>query len=119
MTAATPATSGAALDDEALVEYGRSQATRHLARSHSTGIFAALFALVAIGLVLLPEHRALSFEALLVSVLCYAAAARVQFEFGAGYAIPTEGVLVAMWFLLPPRLLPLVVCCSLILSVAP
>jgi HD-GYP domain-containing protein (c-di-GMP phosphodiesterase class II) len=119
MTAATPATSGAALDDDALVEYGRSQATRHLARSHSTGIFAALFALVAIGLVFLPEHRALSFEALLVSVVCYAAAARVQFEFGAGYAIPTEGVLVAMWFLLPPRLLPLVVCCSLVLSVAP
>jgi HD-GYP domain-containing protein (c-di-GMP phosphodiesterase class II) len=119
MTAATPATSGAPLDDDALVEYRRAQATRPLARPHSTGVFAALFAAVAIGLVFLPEHRALSFEALLVSVVCYALAARVQFEFGAGYAIPTEGVLVAMWFLLPPRLLPLVVCFSLLLSVAP
>jgi HD-GYP domain-containing protein (c-di-GMP phosphodiesterase class II) len=119
VTAATPATSGAPLDDEGLVEYGRSQASRPLARSSATGVFAALFAVVAIGMVFLPEHRSLAIEALLVSVVCYSLAARVQFEFGVGYAIPTEGVLVAMWFLLPPRLLPLVVCCSLVLSVAP
>jgi putative nucleotidyltransferase with HDIG domain len=119
MTAATPATSGAPLDDDGLVEYGRAQTTRHLLRSHSTGLLAAVFALTAIAMAFLPEHRSLSLEALGVSVLCYALAARVQFEFGAGVAIPTEGVLVAMWFLLPPQLLPLAVCCSLVLSSAP
>jgi HD-GYP domain-containing protein (c-di-GMP phosphodiesterase class II) len=33
----------------------------------------------------------------------------VRFEFGTALAIPTEPIFVAMWFLLPPRLIPLAV----------
>jgi HD domain len=118
--AASPAApDAAALDDDELIQYSRDQSSRHLARWDWTGFLAALFAIVAVGAIFLPAHRELSLEALGVSVVCYALASRVQFEFGGGYAIPTEGVLVAMWFLLPPRMLPLVVCCSMLLGALP
>jgi putative nucleotidyltransferase with HDIG domain len=67
----------------------------------------------------LPAHRSLSLTALVVSVLCYALAARVQFEFGGVFAVPTEAVFVAMWFLLPARMLPLTVCCAMLLAQVP
>ena len=120
VTAATSAAPGAPpLDDDALIQYSRSQTSRHLARRDWTGFVAASFAVVAIAAVFLPQHRHLSLEALAVCVACYALASRVQFEFAGGYAIPTGAVFVAMWFLLPANLLPIVVCCSLLLGAVP
>jgi HD-GYP domain-containing protein (c-di-GMP phosphodiesterase class II) len=52
-------------------------------------------------------------------MVCYTLASRVRFEYGGVFAIPTEPVFVAMWFLVPPRLLPLIVCASLVLGVLP
>ncbi|HZR96497.1 MAG TPA: HD-GYP domain-containing protein [Gaiellaceae bacterium] len=119
MAAVTPAPAETHLEGDALVGFGRAQSRRQLLRSHSTVLVAALFLLVAVGVLLLPAHRPLSLVALSVSVVAYALAARVQFEFGVGYAIPTQGILVAMWFLLPPRMLPLAVCLAMLLSAAP
>ncbi|MGH2930119.1 MAG: HD-GYP domain-containing protein, partial [Solirubrobacteraceae bacterium] len=56
---------------------------------------------------------------LLICVACYLLAARVRFEFGNVFAVPTEPVFVAMWFLLPARLLPLTVMAALLLSELP
>ena len=107
------------LDGDALIEYRREAATRRLAAPLTTGLVAAAFLVVAVGALLLPGHRAFSLEALAVSLICYALAARVEFEYGSGLAIPTEAIFVTMWFTLPPRLLPAVVCAALLLSALP
>ena len=67
----------------------------------------------------LQQQRTLSITALLVCLVCYSLAARVQFEFGGVFAVPTQTVFVAMWFLLPPRMIPLVVCAGLLLAQVP
>ena len=119
MTAATSAASGTQLTDDGLIEYGREHNSRELSRGDTTGLLAVLFAVVAIGALALPAHRAFSLEAAGICLLCYALASRVRFEFAGGFAIPTQGVLVAMWFLVPPRMLPLLVCAGLLLSWLP
>jgi putative nucleotidyltransferase with HDIG domain len=93
--------------------------TRRLTRRAAPTAIALVFVVVALGAFALPGRRPLSFEAVAVAILCYALAARVQFEFGPGYAVPTEGVFVAMWFLLPPRLLPVAVCAALLAGALP
>src|SRR2546428_837835 len=49
-----------------------------------------------------------------VLTLSYAVASRVQFEIGAGYALPTEVVVVPMLFALPARAVPLCVAAGLV-----
>jgi HD-GYP domain-containing protein (c-di-GMP phosphodiesterase class II) len=116
---AAPSASSAELDDDALIELSRSNASTRLVRGDATGILAGGFAVVAIALTFLPSHRHLSVGALLLCVVCYALAARVRFEFGSVFAVPTEPIFVAMWFLLPPRLLPVAVCAALLLAELP
>lgn len=115
MTAASPAS----LAEDGLIELSRASASERLQRRDYTGLLAAAFVVVALGALALPAHRALDPLALAVCVACYALAARVRFEFGNVFAIPTQPVFVAMWFLLPPRALPLVVLGSLLLSELP
>ena len=107
------------LNDDALIEFGRSSAARRITRRDWTGALAALFVATAVAMAFLPWQRPLSVQALAVSILAYALASRVQFEFGSGYAIPTQGVAVAMWFLLPPALLPATVCAAMVLGALP
>ena len=118
MSAASPVASGAPIDDDRLIELSRSSASDHLVR-REPAIAAVLFAIVALGAFALPAHRHLSISALLVCVLCYTLASRVQFEFGGVFALPTQTVFVAMWFLLPPRMLPVAVCVSLLAAQLP
>ena len=118
MSAATPVASGAPIDDDRLIELSRSSASDHLVR-REPAIAAVLFAIVALGAFALPSHRHLSISALLVCVLCYTLASRVQFEFGGVFALPTQTVFVAMWFLLPARMLPVAVCVSLLAAQLP
>jgi putative nucleotidyltransferase with HDIG domain len=115
MTAAAPAT----YDDDALVALRRTEQRSRLAARTTTGLVTGLFFVVAVGALALPSHAAFSVEALLVAVFCYALASRVEFEFGSGWALPTEGVFVAMWFMLPPRILPLVVCAGMLAGTVP
>jgi HD-GYP domain-containing protein (c-di-GMP phosphodiesterase class II) len=115
VTAASPTT----VADDALIELSRESASKPLAHRDWTGLLAGGFVVVAVGLAALPGHRHLSLTSLAVCVVCYLLAARVRFEFGNVFAVPTEPVFVAMWFLLPPHLLPLTVMASLLLSELP
>src|SRR3954451_15763864 len=119
MSAATSTAAAASLESDALIEYRRTNESRRLARRPTTGLVTALFLVVALGALALPAHRELSAQALAASVLCYILYSRVQFEFGAGVAIPTQTVFVVMWFLLPPRSLPVVVCACLVAGALP
>src|SRR4051794_655326 len=119
MSAATSTAAAAPLESDALIEYRRSNESRRLARRATTGCLAVLFLVVAFGALALPAHRELSIQALAATVICYVLCSRVQFEFGGGVAIPTQTVFVVMWFLLPPRSLPLVVCACLVASRLP
>jgi len=120
VSGASSAASSERLSDDALIEFGRASMSRHLDRRDSTGLVAVAFLVAAIGcIVFLPSHRPLSIEALVASILCYSLASRIQFEFVCGYTMPTEGIFVAMWFLLPPNLLPAAVCCGMVLGGLP
>jgi HD-GYP domain-containing protein (c-di-GMP phosphodiesterase class II) len=119
VSAASTAPSATPLENEALIELSRASASRPLTQRYSTGLLALSFALVAFGALFLPAHRATSIEAIAICVVCYALAARVRFEFGGVFAVPTEPIFIAMWFLVPPRLLPVVVCAGLLLGWLP
>ena len=117
MTAATPTATAAPLDADGLIEFQRS--TRSLAPRVTTAFLALLFLVFAFGGLLLPAHRPFSATAVVAVVVCYILASRVHFEFGAGWAIPTQTVFVVMWFVVPPRLLPLIVCGALVAGAVP
>ena len=113
MTAVTPAAPGP-IDEDAILEYSRADSNKPLSRRDATGLIATLFVVAAGAMLALPSQRPFSFAALLVCLLCYSLSARVQFEFGGVFAVPTQTVFVAMWFLLPLRMLPVVVCAGLL-----
>jgi len=121
MSAASSARPAAPLDDAALIEISRANASTHLARRDWTGAFgqSIAFFVIAIAALAVPSHRHISVTATVVTVACYALASRVRFEYGGVFAVPTEPVFIAMWFLLPPRLLPVAICAALLLGEAP
>ncbi len=49
-------------------------------------------------------------------LVCYALASRVQFEFAAHFAIPTQAIFVPAWLYPPAPTLPLAVCGGLLLG---
>jgi HD-GYP domain-containing protein (c-di-GMP phosphodiesterase class II) len=118
VTAVSPA-AARPLDDDAIIELSREVSSGHLVRRHAVVGLALLFVGVAVAGLALPTHRPLSLVALVTCVGCYALASRVGFEYGGVFAIPTEAVFVVMWFVLPPRMLPLVVCAALLLAQLP
>jgi HD-GYP domain-containing protein (c-di-GMP phosphodiesterase class II) len=117
VTAVSPAT-GSPLDDDAMIELSRRESSsgrRHVA----VEVLAIGLVVVAVAALALPVHRALSVGALVTCLVCYSLAARVTFEYGGVLAIPTQAVFVVMWFVLPPRMLPLVVCAGLLFCQLP
>jgi HD-GYP domain-containing protein (c-di-GMP phosphodiesterase class II) len=116
VSAASSASSAAPLDHEALIELSRASASQHLAHRDSTGLLALGFLTVAVGALFLPDHRAVSLQAIAACVVCYAVASRVRFEYAGLFALPSEPIFIAMWFLVPPHLLPVTVCASLVLA---
>jgi len=107
------------LDGDALIELSRANASRPLAQRRSTSFLAIGFFATAIGMLALPAHRGTSLLTVLICMFCYAVASRVRFEFGGVFAVPTQPIFVAMWFLVPPRMLPVVICASLVLAELP
>ena len=105
--------------EERLLEFQRENESRHLTRLRVTGVNAAGFLVVALGALLLPSHRPLSFVALASALIAYAIASRVEVEFPGFVAIPTEAIFVVMWFVLPLRILPLAVCAAILLGRLP
>ena len=82
--------------------------------------FAALFVVVAIGLLALaPSQRALSVPTALALTVSYAIASRVEFETGVGSTVPTQLVFVPMLFFLPTAAVPLFVAAGLLLGRLP
>jgi len=79
--------------------------------------FAGSFLTVASLLpVLFPWHRSPSAATVLLLVGAYAVLSRIEFEVGAGSAVPTELVLVPMLFVLPASSVPLAVAGGLVLG---
>jgi HD-GYP domain-containing protein (c-di-GMP phosphodiesterase class II) len=116
VSAASSASSAAPLDHEALIELSRASASQHLAHRDSTGLLALGFLMVAVGALFLPDHRPAALQAIAACVICYAVASRVRFEYAGLFALPSEPIFIAMWFLVPPHLLPVTVCASLVLA---
>ena len=76
----------------------------------SSLVVGGAFVAVAIPLAVLPSsERSPSFLLIVALVAAYAAASRVLFEVGAGFAIPTQLVLVPMLFAVPTGQVPLLV----------
>src|SRR5205807_291476 len=70
-------------------------------------VFGSGFLVLATALpVALHSSRSASVPLVLLLVLSYALAGRIEFEIGAGSAVPTQLVLVPMLFLLPLGLVP-------------
>jgi len=118
MSAVSPA-HPPALDDDGLIEFSRASASRPLARRLSKSLLAGGFAVTAFALFALPPHRATSIAAVAICGVCYALASRVHFEFGGVFAVPTEPVFVASWFLVPPRMLPVLICVAMLVAQLP
>ncbi|HKN64417.1 MAG TPA: HD-GYP domain-containing protein [Gaiellaceae bacterium] len=115
----TIAAAGARTTDDAVLALQRESESQHLARTSVTGLVAGGFVAVALAALLLPGQRPLSLVALASSLAAYAIASRVEVEFPGFVALPTEAVFVAMWFVLPVRTLPLVVCAAMLLGKVP
>lgn len=107
---------------EELVEESRERVARSLRGRDrwATGIGAGGFLAVAVPFALLaPTSRSPSVATLTLLVLAYALASRVEFEIGAGSAIPTQVFFVPMLFALPAGMVPLCVAFALILGALP
>jgi HD-GYP domain-containing protein (c-di-GMP phosphodiesterase class II) len=115
----TVAPTGVRTTDDAVLELQRESESQHLVRTGVTGLVAAGFLVVALGMLLLPSQRSLSLVALASAVAAYAIASRVEVEFPGFVAVPTEAIFVVMWFVLPVRILPLAVCAAMLLGRLP
>jgi putative nucleotidyltransferase with HDIG domain len=91
---------------------------RLLAREQlADGAFAAAFLVAAVLLAwLVPADRALAPGIAAALVGAYVLVGRAQFHTGAGFAVPTQIVLVPMLLLLPTPTVPLLVALALVLS---
>jgi HD-GYP domain-containing protein (c-di-GMP phosphodiesterase class II) len=102
---------------EALLERSRARlsAPPAVLERRSAIVAAAGFALTAAAMAIgLGWHAAPGRVALLVAV--YAAATQVEFEVGAGSAVPTQLAFVPMLFLLPPGLVPAAVAAGIVVA---
>jgi hypothetical protein len=109
-------------DDGRQVERSRAGMGRPPQRREvmATVAVAAAFTLaVAAIAVWAPDRGGHSAVTAVLLVLCYAAVARVQFEVGAGVAVPTQLVFIPMLFLAAPALIPILVLAGVVLSTLP
>jgi hypothetical protein len=119
VTAAVPAGAPLPLSDDALIEFSRASESNRADQPGLSRAVALLFAVAAVGALFLPSHRGASAVAIAVCLLSYAVARSVQVEFTTFYLVPTEAIFVAMWFVLPLRLLPLTVLAAMLLAELP
>lgn len=111
------------LDPEAqeLVEAGRARVEQgsagRVARARTAVAFVVVAGVVAFAFV--PADRPFSWTLFVLLVLGYGVASRVQYEVGAGVALPTELLLVPMLFLVPAPFVPVGVLLALTLAHTP
>ena len=107
------------LGTQRLIEGGMTRRRgRMLAREQiADGAFALAFLVAAVALVFLaPATRELSPLLAVALVAAYALVARAEFPAGAGFAVPTQVVLVPMLLLLPTPSVPLLVALALLIT---
>jgi HD-GYP domain-containing protein (c-di-GMP phosphodiesterase class II) len=107
------------LASDELILHTRAERTHRLSRVPAAAVSASLYALVAAVAAIALPHPSFSVSGALLLVLAYAISCRVEFEFANGWAVPAQLVLVPMWFVLPPGLLPLAVAIGFLLGHAP
>jgi HD-GYP domain-containing protein (c-di-GMP phosphodiesterase class II) len=114
MSTAASSTHSVALDPEAqrAIEQRRARRLDHLARRDratlivSVGLFLTVAGALA---VLIPSQRDPSMLTVALLIGAYAVAFRLDFEISSGSAVPTQLILVPMFFLLPIGMVPLAV----------
>jgi len=122
MSTAAPLPSRSVLldpEEQRVIEEQRARRLSRLARREllSIFVFAGGFVVVAVALAfLLPSDRSPALPAVLLLIVAYAAAFRLDFEVGGGSAVPTELILVPMLFVLPIGLVPLAVAAGIVLA---
>ena len=111
-----PATTSAA--EQVLEQTWDRRRRAPAARARRARLAAALLFLAAAAALLLlaPPSRPLAPVVAVALVFAYAVAARVEMAVGAGYAVPTQVVLVPMLLVLPPAAAPCLVAAGLALS---
>ena len=100
------------LEGEELIERGRDLAGQPLEGRELVGEAVAAFGFLACAVamaVLLDAETSFSLPLACTLVAAHVVAARIKFEVGAGFTVPTQLVLVPMLFLLPTPLVPLLV----------
>jgi HD-GYP domain-containing protein (c-di-GMP phosphodiesterase class II) len=106
-------------DIDRIVEESRSWCARPVRlRDRLPGILiGGTFLAFALGLLLwLPVVRAPGLYVYALFIAAYAAASRVEFQVGPGFALPTQIVFVPMLFVLPLRTVPLCVAAAMLLG---
>ena len=106
-------------DQQRVIEEARARRLRRLARRElwSIALFTAAFVVGAAVLALeLPSNRNPGTAAVVVLVVAYAAAFRLDFEIASGSAVPTQLILVPMLFVLPAGSVPLAVAAAILLG---
>src|SRR5436190_2801288 len=104
------------VDDVALVAETRARKSKRPVDREfwvSLGLTASFLATACALLLTLPQGRPLDPAVFLALVAAYTLACQVQFEVGAGRAVPTELVFVPMLFLLPAGAVPFCVAAGL------
>ena len=103
-----------------LVEHARESSTRALGnRATAYGLAGGFLAAAAATALFAPRLHGFSPVAAVVAVLAYAVVSRVGFEVANGWVVPTQLVLVPMFFVLPARDLPLLVAAGYLLGQVP
>jgi HD-GYP domain-containing protein (c-di-GMP phosphodiesterase class II) len=114
---------GSADSDDGLVEESRARVVRALgSREYVPTLATAVGFVVAAAALLawLPVKRAdAGLGVTFALVVCYAVAARITFEVGFAFAVPTQLVFVPMLFLAPLRTVPVLVVLGFFLSTLP
>jgi HD domain len=106
-------------DEHAPIEAQRARRSSPLARGErlSAAVLGGGFVAVALPLaLLLPSSRSPSLLVWAGLIVAYAAAFRLDFEVGSGFAVPTQLVLVPMLFILPLGVVPLCVAGGILLA---
>ena len=101
------------------IEESRARRLRQLAEHERLSLIVSnlLFGLAAVALAtLLPTDRTPSIATLLLLVVTYAVAFRLDFEVATGNAVPTQVVLVPMFFVLPAGWVPLAVAAAITIA---
>ena len=79
---------------------------------------SVFLAIAATSAIVLPTVRPFSLAQAAIAVVVYAVVSRVEFEVNNGLVLPTQLVLVPLFFVLPPRAVPLVVASGMLLGQA-